>query len=241
LIEAASNYDYDLITKADQRAFLMGANVVSNSWGGAEDPSETGYDSTYNHPGVAYVFSSGDGGYGVEYPAASPNVTSVGGTTLKLNTNYTYYSETAWGSAGSGCSADEAKPSFQHDSGCTMRTVADVSADADPNTGAAVYLAGSWWQIGGTSLSAPIVSAIFAMAGGVGTTLGNSLPYSNLNYGINMRDVTSGSNGGCSVSYLCTALAGYDGPTGLGTPLGLAAFKALPIAQPIYLPVIINN
>ncbi|HVM71143.1 MAG TPA: S53 family peptidase [Anaerolineales bacterium] len=237
LIEAASNYDSDLITAADQQAFLMGANVVSNSWGGSEGLFETGYDSTYNHPGVAYVFSSGDGGYGVEYPAASPYVTAVGGTTLKLNTDYTYYSETAWSGAGSGCSAYEAKPGYQHDSGCSKRTVADVSADADPNTGAAVYLNGSWWQIGGTSLAAPIISAIFAQAGGVGSTLGNSLPYTNLSYGINLRDVTSGSNGTCSGSYLCNAVKGYDGPTGLGTPLGLGAFTPLPV----YIPLVIGN
>jgi uncharacterized repeat protein (TIGR02543 family) len=234
LVEAASNSFADL-TAADQRAFTMGANVVSNSWGGSEFSGETSYDSTYNHPGVAYVFSSGDGNYaaGTQYPAASPNVTAVGGTRLLVNSDYSYNSETVWNSsaksgAGSGCSAYEAKPGFQQDTGCSKRTVADVSADADPNTGAGVYITSSgysgWYQVGGTSLAAPLVAAVFALAGGVGTTLGNSLPYANLNYGVNLRDVTSGNNGSCGGSYLCTATTGYDGPTGLGTPLGTSAF-----------------
>ena len=232
LIEASSNYDSDLITAANQLAYSMGANVVSNSWGGSESSSESIYDTTFNHPGVAYVFSTGDSGYGVQYPAASPYVTAVGGTSLYVNTDYTYNSESAWNGAGSGCSAYEAKPSFQHDASCTRRTVADVSADADPNTGAGVYITASgysgWYQFGGTSLAAPLVAAVFALGGGVGTTSGNSLPYANLNYGVNLRDVTSGSTGSCSGSYLCTALAGYDGPTGLGTPRGTAAFTPGP-------------
>jgi subtilase family serine protease len=226
LVEATSYYDFDLITAADARAYLMGANVISNSWGRSETSFETAYDSTFNHPGVAFVFSTGDYGYGVQYPAASPNVTAVGGTSLWINSDNSYNSETAWNRAGSGCSAYEPKPSFQHDTGCpNNRTVADVSADADPNTGAAVYINGSWSIYGGTSLSAPLVAAVFALAGGVGNTVGNSLPYANLNYGVNLHDVTSGSNGSCGGSYLCTAMAGYDGPTGLGSPLGSAAFS----------------
>jgi subtilase family serine protease len=232
LLVEADDSSYTNLINADQRAYLMGANVVSNSWGGSEFNGETSYDSTFNHPGVVYVFSSGDGGYGVEYPSASPNVTAVGGTTLKVNSDYTYNSETAWSGAGSGCSSQESKPGFQHDKGCPRRTVADVSADADPSTGAAVYITApgfsGWYQYGGTSLAAPLVAAVFAMAGGVGTTLGNSLPYANLNYGVNLRDVTSGNNGKCSGSYLCTAMTGYDGPTGLGSPLGLSAFTPPP-------------
>ena len=230
LIEATSASDNDLITAADGRAYLMGANVVSNSWGGSEDSSETSEDSAFNHPGVPYVFSTGDDGYGVQYPAASPNVTAVGGTSLLVNTDYTYNSETAWSGAGSGCSSYEPKPSFQHDTDCSKRTVADVSADADPNTGALIYYNGSTYQFGGTSLAAPLIASIYALAGGVGTTLGNSLPYANLNYGVNLRDVTSGSNGPCAGSYLCTSKTGYDGPTGLGSPLGSTAFS---IIQPV--------
>jgi hypothetical protein len=103
--------------------------------------------------------------------------------------------------------------------------VADVSADADPNTGAFVVYKGSGYQFGGTSLAAPLVASVFALAGGVGSTLGNSLPYANYHYGVNLRDVTSGSTGSCGGSYLCTGTSGYDGPTGLGTPLGVTAFK----------------
>ena len=234
LIEATTPSNYDLIAEADQTAVNMGANVVSNSWGGSEDPSETSIDSYFNHPGIPFVFSSGDGAYGTQYPAASPNVTSVGGTSLNVNSDNTYNSETVWfwdstDGAGSGCSAYEPKPYFQHDSGCSNRTVADVSADADPDTGLSVYVTDpvngtGFYGFGGTSLSAPLVSAVYALAGGVGTTLGNSLPYANVNYGVNLRDVTSGYNGSCSPDYLCTAETGYDGPTGLGTPLGTAAF-----------------
>ena len=232
LVEAGSASNSDLINNADQRAYQMGANVISNSWGESEYNGETGSDNSFNHPGVAYVFSSGDSNYGVQYPAASPNVTGVGGTTLLVNSDYTYNSETVWShdgsGAGSGCSAYEFKPGFQHDADCSKRTVADVSADADPNTGAAVYTlsysSGGWYQVGGTSLAAPLVAAIFALAGGVGNTLGNSLPYAALSYNVNLRDITSGSNGSCGGSYLCTATTGYDGPTGLGSPLGTAAF-----------------
>ena len=237
LVEATSASDYDLIEVADQTAVSMGANVVSNSWGecesgpNCEGSGETSLDSYFNHPGVPFIFSSGDGAYldGTQYPAASPYVTAVGGTSLYLNLDNSYNSETVWFTspiegAGSGCSAYEPKPSFQHDSGCSKRTVADVSADADPVTGAAVLVNGSWGQIGGTSLAAPLIASVYALAGGVGSTLGNSLPYANVSYGVNMRDVTSGSNGSCSGSYLCTAGTGYDGPTGLGTPLGTAAF-----------------
>ena len=244
LVEATSASDYDLIEVADQTAVSMGANVVSNSWGecesgpNCEGSGETSLDSYFNHPGVPFVFSSGDGAYldGTQYPAASPYVTAVGGTSLYLNSDNSYNSETVWFTspiegAGSGCSAYEPKPSFQHDSGCSKRTVADVSADADPNTGAYVYVTDpvnrtGFYGIGGTSLAAPLVSSIYALAGGVGATNGNSLPYANLSYGVNLHDVTSGSNGICSSSYLCTAGTGYDGPTGLGTPKGTMAFAA---------------
>ena len=179
LIEAASASDNDLITAADGRAYTMGANVVSNSWGGSEGLGERNlYDSTFNHPGVAYVFSSGDSGYaaGAQYPAASPNVTAVGGTSLKVNTNYTYNSESAWSGAGSGCSGYEAKPSFQHD-----------LADAPPHRRRRLGRrrsehrrgrlyppaeVGGWYQVGGTSLAAPLVAAVFAQAGGVGPRWG---------------------------------------------------------------------
>jgi subtilase family serine protease len=232
LVEANSNSFSDLLA-AENMARTLGGNVISNSWGGNESPGETTYDANFNHPGTAYTFSSGDSGYGVEYPAASQFVTAVGGTTLTLSGN-SYVSESAWSGAGSGCSSVEPKPGFQHDSGCANRTVADVSADADPNTGAAVLdtcyqfsrrrgCSGGWFQVGGTSLASPLVAATYATGGVVGGMQENSLPYTK-GTSSNLHDVTAGSNGNCGGSYLCTAASGYDGPTGLGTPFGAGAF-----------------
>jgi len=207
----------------------MHADVISNSYGSGEFSGETSYDSHFNHPGIAITFSSGDNGYGVEYPASSKYVTAVGGTTLNLNSNSTYNSETVWSGTGSGCSAFELKPTWQKDNLCSKRTVADVSADADPNTGAAVYDSvkfqgqSGWFKVGGTSLSSPLVAAVYALAGVPSGSSANSLPYSSGN-STNLHDIVSGSNGSCRGTYLCTGVSGYDGPTGLGTPNGLAAF-----------------
>jgi len=135
------------------------------------------------------------------------------------------FTETAWVDAGSGCSTVYAKPTWQKDTGCAKRTVADVSAVADPNTGVAVFgpsgngNRSAWLVFGGTSVSAPLVAGLY----GVNDTAVNygSDPY---RHTANLHDVTSGSNGKCTVAYLCTAVSGYDGPTGLGTPNGIAAF-----------------
>jgi subtilase family serine protease len=199
-------------------------------------------DHFFNHPGIAVTVSSGDSGYGLSYPASSKYVTAVGGTSLAKASNSRGWTETAWSGAGSGCSTIEAKPSWQHDSGCAKRTVADVSAVADPNTGVAVYdtynqcgtnavcdllislglIQGTdgYVQVGGTSASSPIIASVYALAGNTGS-INASYPYSHTSA---LFDVTSGSNGSCSNSYLCTAKAGFDGPTGLGTPNGAGAF-----------------
>jgi hypothetical protein len=183
--------------------------------GGGEYSGETTDESNYfKHPGVAITVSSGDGGYGVEFPAASQYVTEVGGTTLALNPNGGYGSETAWNGSGSGCSAYIAKPTWQTDTGCSNRTVADVSADADPNTGAAVYDSvkyqgrAGWFQVGGTSFSAPQVTAVYALAGNAASVDYGSFPYSHTG---SVHDTVLGGNGNCG-SYLCTAVNGYDGP-----------------------------
>jgi subtilase family serine protease len=232
LVEATNNQNTNLY-KAVDTAARLGAKVISNSYGGSEAATETADDVHFNHPDVAITVSSGDSGYGVEYPAASQYVTSVGGTTLTRSGSG--FTESAWSGAGSGCSAYEPKPSWQHDSGCARRTVADVSAVADPNTGVAVYdsncnffqqLLGQcfkgWGVVGGTSASAPIVGGVYALAGNASSvSYPSSLPYSSPGA---LHDVTSGSNGSCGGSYLCTAGAGYDGPTGLGTPNGTGAF-----------------
>ena len=243
LVEASSANDSDLMAAENEAAKLPGVVAISNSYGEADNSGETAEDSAFNHPGVAITASSGDSGYGVEWPAASPYVTAVGGTSLSKATNARGWTETAWSSGGSGCSAYEAKPAWQTDTGCAKRTVADVSAVADPNTGVAVYDtyntcgssslcdllielglvqgADGWVQVGGTSASSPIVASVYAQAGNTATVNYGSYPYSHTS---GLNDVTSGSNGSCGGSYLCTAGAGYDGPTGLGSPDGTTAF-----------------
>ena len=232
LVEADSNSAEDLGAAVD-RAVASGAKVVSNSYGGPEDAQTIAADEAhYHHSGVAITASSGDFGYGVSYPASSPYVTSVGGTSLNRDADAPRgWSETVWnnyaGAPGSGCSALEAKPFFQQDSDCGKRAVADVSAVADPITGLAVYQtygANGWSQIGGTSLAAPVIAGIYALAGPV--PAGDSPNWYPYAAGGGLNDVTSGSNGTCDVAYLCTAGDGYDGPTGLGTPDGVTAFRA---------------
>jgi subtilase family serine protease len=224
LVEASTATTANLYA-AENEAAALGATVISNSWLTSEYSGETVDDVNFNHPGVAITASSGDNGYGVGYPAASRYVTAVGGTTLALGSGGSYGGESAWSGSGSGCSAYEPKPSWQTDTGCSRRSVADVSADADPNSGAAVYDTVSyvgqtgWFQVGGTSLSSPLVASVFALTGSHG---GPSAPYGNAGL---LHDVTSGSNGSCSPTYLCTGVAGYDGPTGLGSPNGIGAFS----------------
>ncbi|MFZ0341122.1 MAG: S53 family peptidase [Gaiellaceae bacterium] len=230
LVEANSPTTANLGT-AVNTAVAQGAAAVSNSYGGSESSSETSADNSYyKHAGVAIVASSGDSGYGVEYPAASPYVTAVGGTSLTRASNARGWSESVWSTsstegAGSGCSAFEPKPSFQTDTGCARRTVADVSADADPATGVAVYDSygsGGWTVFGGTSVASPIIGAMYALATSPApAAFPNSYPYADPSA---LNDVTTGHTATCSPAYLCTAEVGYDGPTGLGTPNGAAAF-----------------
>ncbi|GAA2052509.1 hypothetical protein GCM10009839_69950 [Catenulispora yoronensis] len=234
LVEASSANMNDLGTAVNQ-AVAQGAKFVSNSYGGSEDGSESSSDSSYfHHPGVAITASSGDGAYsaGTEYPASSQYVTAVGGTSLSRNSSTRGWTESVWKTsssegAGSGCSSDVSKPTWQKDTGCTKRMVADVSAVADPATGVAVYqtYGGSGWAVyGGTSASSPIIASVYALAGTPGSSdTPASYPYAHTG---SLYDVTSGNNGSCSPSYFCTAAAGYDGPTGLGTPNGLTAFTS---------------
>ncbi|HVD00823.1 MAG TPA: S53 family peptidase [Candidatus Dormibacteraeota bacterium] len=229
LVEASSNSFTNLGAAVDE-AVKLGATEISNSYGGSEFSGETSDDSHFKHPGIAITASSGDGGYGVEYPAASQYVTAAGGTTLSHASNTRGWSETAWSGAGSGCSAYESQPSWQAANSnvtgvCARRAVADVSADADPNTGVSVYDSYSyqgssgWLVFGGTSVASPIIASVFALAGGV-TTYSASYPYG---HSSSLNDVTSGSNGNCG-NILCNAGPGWDGPTGLGTPNGIGAF-----------------
>jgi subtilase family serine protease len=232
LVEAKSAFNSDMYNAEDQAAKF--GTIISNSWGEGEYPGEINDDIHFYHPGKAITFSSGDNGYGPQYPAASPYVTAVGGTTLNVN-GITRSSETVWSGTGSGCSSWESQPYFQNGlvlSVCSNRIIADVSADADPNTGAAIYDSipyygyKGWFQVGGTSLSSPIIAGTYATGAGISPSIqANSIPYSNvLPYPSSIiYDITSGSNGGCG-NVLCIAGPGYDGPTGLGTPNTNAAF-----------------
>jgi hypothetical protein len=225
LVEANSANDSDLDTAVNYAA--AHATVVSNSYGGSESSSDPS-DSAYNHSGVLITASSGDEGYEVEFPASSPTVLAVGGTSLtKSSGTARGWTESVWSTsasegAGSGCSRYETQPSWQTSNTnikavCSKRAVADVSAVADPATGVAVldtYGSGGWAVYGGTSVASPLVAAIYALTGHAGGS--PSYAYSNPG---NFYDVTSGQTSTCG-NALCKAGTGWDGPTGLGTPNG---------------------
>jgi hypothetical protein len=240
LVEANSNGFGDLGT-AENEAVNLGAKVVSNSWGTGEFDGETGYDGYWNHPGVAVTFSSGDGAYqgGVQYPSASPYVTSVGGTQLAPASSTRGWTEAAWiggGSpptqgSGSGCSVYEPKPPWQHDTGCANRTTADVSALAADVLTYDSYNEPGWVFEFGTSVSAPIIAGIYGLAknpanGSIAASAAYGAPAKDF------HDISKGSEGSCSPAYLCKAVKGYDGPTGIGSPAGIGGFKVAASGRP---------
>jgi subtilase family serine protease len=227
LVEGNSNSFANLAAAVDTAARL-GANAISNSYGASESSQALSFASHYNHPGVAVTASSGDSGFGVQFPADLQYVTAVGGTSLTRSGGSRGWSETAWSGAGSGCSALVAQPSWQTSnsnitSACAHRAVADVSAVADPNTGVDVYdtygTAG-WVVFGGTSVASPIIASVYGLAANASSLTYGSYPYGHVS---SLFDVTSGSNGSCG-TLLCTATTGWDGPTGLGAPNGSGAF-----------------
>lgn len=227
LIEGNTN-SFKNLGIAAQTAARLGAHVISNSYGGPEGHYVDKFNAYYDHPGVAVTASTGDDGYGVQFPADSPTVIAVGGTHLVRDGSTRGWTETVWAGAGSGCSHYQTKPVWQADKGCKNRTAADVSAEADPGTGVAVYgpkAPGSsgWMVFGGTSVAAPLIGGIFGANGG--TVDSASTIYANSTA---LFDVKKGSNGDCGTvkrkQYLCTGKRGYDGPTGLGTPNGETAF-----------------
>jgi hypothetical protein len=244
LVEASSSNDNDLISGI-REASSLGASVISLSFGGCEGGAGTGdFDPALQSANVPITVATGDSGYNSadnqscwalntpQYPASSPFVTAVGGTSLAKSGNTRGWAETAWAyintpfgpeGGGSGCSGFETKPAWQTDTGCSNRTVADISADADPQTGISVYNTYSdtgWSVYGGTSLSAPLIAGIDALANSPAAAVDGKIWYS----GVRTNDVTSGSNAplatDCSPAYLCNARPGYDGPTGMGTPNG---------------------
>ena len=227
LVEATSSSQSNL-GQAVNTAVRLGADAVSNSYGGP-DASDASYGRYYHHPGVAITASAGDSGYGVSYPASSKWVTAVGGTSLRRSTRARRgWSEGVWDNTGSGCSTRNST-TWQTSSttGCEGRAVADISAVADPATGVAVYDSltyedtDGWLTFGGTSASAPIIAAAFALAGNTADVTDGSYVWAHHTGGVN--DIRSGANGTCDTARWCTAGYGWDGPTGWGTPKGVAA------------------
>jgi subtilase family serine protease len=238
LVVAKSASISNLISAIDY-ATSHGAQVVSNSWGGSEFSGEGSYDSHFQHAGTVYVASSGDNGAGVSFPASSPYVLSVGGTNLQLDSSGTYLGETGWSGSGGGTSTYEARPSYEdlwQSVVGTHRGNPDVSWDADPNTGVAVYSStrdngqSGWFQVGGTSFGAPCWAALIALAdqGRTPLTSINAIPtmYSTAGatgssgYTTNYHDITGGSNG-------LTSQAGFDLVTGIGSPKADVLIPAL--------------
>lgn len=221
-----------------RQAVALGAKYVSMSWGGTEFGAETSFDAQYfpANTGVVYTAASGDNGYGSWWPAADPNVVSVGGTALSPANNARGWTEAAWGNGvssprgdgtGSGCSAVETRAHWQViapiSTLCPRRALNDVSVVGDPSTGVRVYQGGAWWKYGGTSVGAPLIAAMYALAGPASTVPAPAYPYLRRT---SFNDVTSGVNGSCG-NALCRAGAGWDGPTGLGSPNGVVGFLAV--------------
>jgi subtilase family serine protease len=247
LVEASSEEFGDLAAAVDT-AVNAGATEISNSYGAPEESAYLAYAAEYDHPGVVITASAGDCGYinqlchlakAAEFPADSPNVVAVGGTTLKEQGGA--WTSKAWHEGGSGCSKLFTAPPWQSSAanfaatGCgSARAVADVAAVGNPSTGVNVYdstpeVPGTepegWGVWGGTSVSSPIVAAEFALAGGAhGVADPAATLYSHLGESSALYDIVSGKNGSCHHTTICHTVAGYDGPSGVGSPIGLAAF-----------------
>jgi subtilase family serine protease len=213
LVEASSNSFTNLLAAEDYAKTHAG--YVSNSWGGSEFSGESSYDSHFAQPGVSFFVSSGDSGLPAQYPSASPNVISVGGTTLNFSGS-SFLSETGWSGSGGGCSVYETANGSQSTGqvNCNgKRATPDVSLDADPASGVSVYDTtryqgqSGWFRVGGTSASSPMWAGRSASAG---VTVNSAYVYGN---GITYRDITSGNNG-------ANALVGYDLVTGRGSWIG---------------------
>jgi subtilase family serine protease len=234
LYEATSNSFGNLATAVNTAAATKRVVAISNSYGSFLFDCTT--QPAYNHPKIAVTVSTGDSGFGVACPANQNSVVAVGGTHLVLTGGGAWSSESVWNGGGSGCSTVINAQSFQTTAtnwaaiGCgTKRGMADVSADADPATGAAVYDsfgAGGWNVVGGTSLSSPLIASVYALANNVGNW--NYPAQSVYQSPGSLHDITTGSNGSggtCTAHPLqCHAGAGYDLPTGIGTPNGLGGF-----------------
>ena len=241
LVEAASNGLLNLLNAVDS-ATSHGATVVSMSWGGGEFSTESSYDYHFQNLGVAYVASSGDSGGGVEWPAASPYVLSVAGTTLSTDSSGNYQGETGW-SGGGGTSSCESQPGYQSSLGFAGRSTPDIAYDANSNSGVAVYDSvtynrqSGWFEVGATSVGAPQWAALIAVAdynraqahkslldtdyGAAGSAPATSILYNSIAYGTNFHDITSGTAGSNSAG------PGYDQVTGIGSPIASQLLNSL--------------
>jgi subtilase family serine protease len=235
LVESPSNSLSDLLTAVDV-AVRDGASVVSMSWMAGEFPGESALDNHFVSNGVTFLAASGDSGTGVAYPAVSPNVIGVGGTSLSLSASGNYQSETAWSGSGGGLSTIEREPLFQARFGIPdnprgFRGTPDVSYNANPGTGYAIYDSvpsnghAGWFQVGGTSAGTPQWAALIAIANSLRaaarkayltSTNGPLYSLAKTALGSDFHPVTWGSNGRCGL--LCTAMPGYDYITGIGSP-----------------------
>ncbi|MFF5020133.1 S8 family serine peptidase [Streptomyces sp. NPDC001165] len=233
LVEANNNRLVSSLLPAVDQAVAQGAKFVSMSWVVPEQPAEVTAGDAHFPAGIAFVAGSGDSGYPDQFwPAASRYVTAAGGTTLhQIRTHDGYrWSETAWSGGGSACSLYEPKPPVQQDPGCPRRTTVDISAVGAPATGLAFYdtfsgFVSGWGVVGGTSLSSPLIAAMYAIAGTPGPTdRPNSYPYAHPSA---FHDVVSGFNFPpvCTPAYFCAARPGYDAPTGLGAPRGVRGLR----------------
>jgi hypothetical protein len=266
LLVEASSEEFSDLGAAVNAAAKAGATEISNSYGGAEEHSYTSLAATYfDHPGIVLAASSGDCGYlnkacpgeatGANFPADSPDVVAVGGTSLQESKGA--WSSTVWNEGGSGCSKVFSAAPWQSAAagfsatGCAAgRSVADVAAIGDPETGVDVYDSTpegngnptGWGVWGGTSVAAPIVAAEFGLAGGAhGVEYPAATLYPYLGDGAALYDVVSGSNGTCSGATACKAAAGYDGPTGVGSPLGLEALSVAGVPTSVAPPTIAGS
>lgn len=226
LVDASSAQIGDLAA-ATQTATRLGASYVSLSYGSPESSGTANVRAAYGDPDVTYVAAAGDSGYGggALFPASAPNVVAAGGTSVRLVSGV--WQQSAWSGSGSGCSQQTLISAVQAllslGSVCGgKRVVSDLAALADPNTGMLFYRGGAWYDGGGTSLAAPILAGLYALAGN------HTAPLSFYRAPGGVLDVTAGATGSCSLALLCRAGTGWDGPTGMGTPSGLSGLGAAP-------------
>ena len=221
LVEAQTPSGANLIKAIDYARSQPDVVAVSMSFGGQEFPEETTLDNHFvSSHGAVFFASSGDNGTGASWPAASPNVVAVGGTSLVLSSSGALVAEKAWNGSGGGVSAYESEPTYQTNYSIPkakgMRSIPDVAYDADPASGFPIYKHGGWYVVGGTSAAAPQWAAIESL----GLSANNSNFYTDKSSSASagyFRDITNGTNGDCG--YVCTARAHYDYVTGLGSPL----------------------